>query len=116
MVKRKYVPKQGDIVWLNFNPQSRHEQAGHRPALVLSPDQYNRKTGLMVCCPITTKKKGYPFEVEIAGNVKITGVVLADQVKNLDWETRKATYKGTAQLEVVREVLGKIKALMNVSE
>ena len=82
------TPERGDIVWVNFNPQAGHEQAGHRPAIVLSTSFYNRQ-GLMICCPVTTKKKGYPFEVAIkckSGNTK--GVALADHIKSLDWEAR----------------------------
>jgi mRNA interferase MazF len=86
-----YVPRRGDAVWLNFDPQSGHEQAGHRPALVLSPEEYNRKTSLAVLCPITSHVKGYPFEVALPAGLSIKGVILADQVKSLDWRARKAT-------------------------
>ncbi|MDR2212966.1 MAG: endoribonuclease MazF [Pseudomonadales bacterium] len=89
---KTYVPDTGDIVWLQFDPQAGHEQAGHRPALVLSPALYNARAGLMLCCPITTQIKGYPFEVPIAG--RKPSVVLADQVKSLDWQARKAIPKG----------------------
>lgn len=85
-----YVPKKGDAVWLNFNPQSGHEQAGRRPAIILSPEEYNRKTGLAILCPITSQIKGYPFEVKLPENLPISGVILADQVKSLDWQVRKA--------------------------
>ena len=84
----RYVPEAGDIVWLNFTPQAGHEQAGHRPALVVSPAAYNDKTSLMICCPMTTQIKNYPFEVLVAG--ASPSVVLADQVKSLDWRVRKA--------------------------
>ena len=97
-----YVPDAGDIVWLQFNPQAGHEQAGHRPALVLSPVSYNRKAGLMVCCPITTQAKGYPFEVPITG--ESPSLVLADQVKRLDWRVRRARRMGRASDEVLAEV------------
>ena len=90
----RYVPEAGDIVWLNFTPQAGHEQAGHRPALVISPAAYNDKTSLMICCPLTTQIKNYPFEVLIAGAPP--SVVLADQVKSLDWRIRKAVRKGTS--------------------
>ena len=90
----RFVPDAGDVVWLRFDPQSGREQAGHRPALVLSPAAYNDKTSLMLCCHLTTKIKGYPFEVPIAG-VR-SGVALADQVKSLDWRTRAASRKGRA--------------------
>lgn len=86
-----YTPDAGDVVWLQFNPQAGHEQAGHRPAVVLSPATYNVKTGLMLCCPMTTQVKGYPFEVAIDGD---SGVALADQVKSLSWRVRRARKKG----------------------
>jgi mRNA interferase MazF len=89
-VKPAYVPRRGDAVWLNFNPQSGHEQAGRRPALVLSPEEYNRKTGLAIFCPITSQVKGYPFEVKLPAGLPVNGVVLADQVKSFDWQMREA--------------------------
>lgn len=93
MVKsRTYVPASGDIVWLSFNPQSGHEQSGRRPALVISPLLYNEKTGLAIFCPITSKVKGYPFEVMIPDNLEINGVILSDQIKSLDWKARKAEF------------------------
>jgi len=107
---KPYVPEAGDIVWLQFNPQAGHEQAGHRPALVLTPAAYNGKTGLMVCCPMTTQSKGYPFEVEIAGNQP--GVVLADQVKSLDWRVRQATRRGRVSSGELAGVRAKIVALI----
>lgn len=91
---RRYIPEAGDVVWLHFDPQVGHEQAGHRPALVLSPAAYNSKTNLMLCCPITTQIKSYPFEVLIDG--ARPSAVLADQVKSLDWVVRKASCKGKA--------------------
>ena len=106
----RYVPDTGDIVWLNFDPQTGHEQAGHCPALVMSPLRYNNLTGLMVCCPMTSQIKSHPFEVLIAG--KTPSVVLADQVKSVDWRMRKAARKGAvspAELAIVR---AKIKALI----
>ncbi len=110
---RRFVPDAGDIVWLEFSPQARHEQAGRRPALVLSPSAYNSKTGTMVCCPMTTQIKGYPFEVII--NAKdVSGAVLSDQVKNLDWRARKATPKGKASVEELDEVRAKIATLMGI--
>ena len=108
----KYVPDRGDIVWLQFNPQAGHEQAGHRPALVLSPATYNRASGLMLCCPMTSHKKGYPFEVVISDDPHRTSVVLADQVKSLDWNTRKAVKKGTVSPAVLMETLGKLQTLL----
>lgn len=113
MATRGYVPDAGDIVWLQFDPQAGREQAGHRPALVLSPALYNGKTHLMVCCPLSTQVKGYPFEVllEIAGQKT---VVLSDQVKSLDWKIRKAKKKGTAPDPVMIEVRAKITALLAI--
>ena len=107
---RGYIPHAGDIVWLNFTPQAGHEQAGHRPALVLSPKAYNQKTSLMICCPITTQIKHYPFEVLISGNP--ASVVLADQVKSVDWRSRKAKRKGFVSPEALAEVRAKIIALI----
>ena len=104
-----YIPEAGDIVWLQFNPQAGHEQAGHRPALVLSPAKYN-KIGLMLCCPMTTKLKGYPFEVVIDGPQ--TSAALADQVKSLDWKVRKATRKGQVTSAELAEVRAKSVALI----
>ena len=104
------VPQAGDIVWLNFTPQTGHEQAGHRPALVLSPKAYNQKTSLIICCPITTQIKGYPFEVLISGDPE--SVVLADQVKSLDWRSQKAKRKGTVSPDELAEVRSKIIALI----
>lgn len=110
MPGRGYVPDAGDIVWLQFDPQAGHEQAGHRPALVISPAAYNGKTGLLVCCPMTTQIKGYPFEVEISG--ARAGAALADQVKSLDWVVRKASHKGRASQAEMAEVRAKIFALI----
>lgn len=112
MRKPPYVPDRGDIVWLQFNPQAGHEQAGHRPALVLSPANYNRASGLMLCCPMTSQKKGYPFEVILSSEPGRASVVLADQVKSLDWKIRKAVKKGTAPLDAVEETLSKLQALL----
>ena len=107
---RTYVPDAGDVIWLNFTPQSGHEQAGRRPALVLSPAAYNSKTGLMVCCPMTSQIKGYPFEVLIAGSSP--SAVLADQIKSLDWRSRKATRKSTILKDELAEVRAKVLALV----
>ncbi|HXP81387.1 MAG TPA: endoribonuclease MazF [Verrucomicrobiae bacterium] len=106
----RYVPAAGDIVWLNFTPQAGHEQAGHRPALVVSPAAYNDKASLMICCPMTTQIKNYPFEVFVAGAPP--SVVLADQVKSLDWRVRKAKRKGAVSAEELAEVRAKIMALI----
>ncbi|MEW5889683.1 MAG: endoribonuclease MazF [Pseudomonadota bacterium] len=107
---RRYVPEAGDIVWLHFDPQAGHEQRGHRPALVLSPAAYNGKTGLMLCCPMTTQIKGYPFEVLIAGDRP--SAVLADQAKSLDWVVRKASRKGKVSPVELDEVRAKLFALV----
>jgi mRNA interferase MazF len=112
MARRRYVPDRGDIVWLNFTPQAGHEQAGHRPALVLSPAQYNAASGLMLCCPMTTQVKGYPFEVPVDAPGGQSGVVLADQVKSVDWKARRAQRKGRASDAVVADVLARIQALL----
>jgi mRNA interferase MazF len=104
-----YIPEAGDIVWLQFNPQAGHEQAGHRPALVLSPAKYN-KIGLMLCCPMTTKVKGYPFEVVIQGPQN--SAALADQVKSLDWKVTKAKRKGQVTSWELAEVRAKSVALI----
>ncbi|MCK0538842.1 endoribonuclease MazF [Alcanivorax quisquiliarum] len=108
--KTAEVPAAGDIVWLNFTPQAGHEQAGHRPAVVLSPATYNRRTGLMICCPVTTQIKGYPFEVALAGSPP--SVALADQVKSLDWKVRRAKRKGKIKAAELAEIRAKIKLLI----
>ena len=97
-----YVPNAGDIVWLEFDPQAGHEQAGHRPALVLSPAKYNGMRGMMICCPLTSRIKGYPFEVVVSENPP--SAVLADQIKSLDWRARRAKLKGKASPTIVAEV------------
>ena len=109
---RRYVPDRGDIVWLQFNPQAGHEQAGHRPALVVSPKSYNQKVGLALFCPITSHIKGYPFEVLLPQEIDVTGVILSDQVKSLDWRVRKAEFKESLPEEVVDEVLAKLRTLL----
>ena len=112
MVGDGYAPDSGDIVWLTFSPQAGREQADRRPALVLSPRLYNRKTGLALFCPITSKVKGYPFEVALPPRGPVTGVVLADQVKNLDWRARRATFAGQASAKILREVLARVETLL----
>jgi mRNA interferase MazF len=110
---RTYVPDVSDVVWLQFDPQAGHEQAGHRPALVISPASYNKKTGLMVCCPMSTKIKGNPFEVV----TQIDGVdcaVLSDQVKSLDWKIRRAKKKAAVSTEIMLHVRAKMKALLQI--
>ncbi len=112
MVERRHVPDAGEIVWLAFTPQAGHEQAGHRPALVLSPKIYNRKSGLALFCPITSNRKGYPFEVLLPATGTVTGVVLADQIKSLDWRARQARFACHASPTVVGEVLDKLSVLL----
>jgi mRNA interferase MazF len=104
-----YVPDAGDVVWLEFSPQAGHEQAGHRPAVVLSPAAYNR-IGLCLCCPLTTKRKGYPFEVALGDEPQ--SAALADQVKSLDWRARKATRKGQVSHDELSEIRAKARALI----
>jgi len=107
-----YVPDSGDIVWISFNPQAGREQAGHRPAVVLSPAAYNAKTSLMVCCPMTTQIKNYPFEVVIA--VDKPSAILADQIKSVDWRKRRAKRKGKISAPELAEVRAKIRALIGL--
>ena len=108
-----YIPEAGDIVWLNFTPQTGYEQAGQRPAVVLSPSAYNSKTGLLVCVPITTQIKGYPFEVVLFGSEK-SGAALADQVKSLDWRSRQAQFKSKISDVEMRGIKAKIAALLSL--
>jgi mRNA interferase MazF len=107
---RDYVPAAGDIVWISFDPQAGREQSGHRPAVVLSAAEYNAKTSLMICCPMTTKIKSYPFEVRVSGDPP--SAVLADQVKSLDWRERRATRKGALPPDQLEEVRAKLRALI----
>jgi mRNA interferase MazF len=108
-----YVPQRGDAVWIDLNPQAGHEQAGRRPALVLSPAAYNGKVGLAILCPITNQVKGYPFEVPIPAGLAVTGVILADQMKSLDWQVRRADRICTLPQETVTEVLHKLGVLLS---
>jgi mRNA interferase MazF len=107
-----YIPDSGDIVWIMFNPQAGHEQAGHRPALVLSPKAYNGKVGLAIFCPITSQIKGYPFEVLIPEGLEVKGAILADQVKSLDWKARKAAFVSRLPAEKFNEVVKKLSTLI----
>ena len=107
-----YVPSRGDIVWINFTPQTGHEQAGHRLALVVSPREYNAVTSLALCCPITSQVKGYPFEVALPADGSVTGVVLADQIKSLDWLARRARFECRSTSQVTNEVIGKVSTLL----
>ena len=111
MVGDEYIPERGDLIWLNFTPQSGHEQAGKRPAIVLSPLKYNRKTGLFITCPITSRIKGYPFEVAVEGK-KISGVVLSDQVKSFDWKSGNAVFIEKATDAILRKVQEKLLLLI----
>ena len=106
----RYVPDVGEIVWIDFTPQAGHEQAGHRPAVVLSPAAYNSKTSLMICCPLTTQIKNYPFEVLVGGTPP--NAILADQVKSLDWRARNAKARGRVSAAQMAEVRAKITALI----
>jgi mRNA interferase MazF len=112
---RAYVPDRGDIVWLQFNPQAGHEQAGRRPALVISPKLYNKTVGLALFCPITSRVKGYPFEVLMPSGSKVKGAILSDQIKSLDWRVRNASRFSRASKEVMTEVLAKIFTLVGDS-
>ncbi len=112
VITELYTPSKGDIVWLEFSPQAGHEQAGRRPALCISPGEYNKKVGLAIFCPITSQKKGYPFEVLIPASLEITGVILSDQVKSFDWRARKAKYICTLPESHLSEVLGKLGVLL----
>jgi mRNA interferase MazF len=109
-----YVPERGDIVRINFNPQSGHEQAGRRPAVILSPARYNGKVGLALCCPITSQVKGYPFEVSIPTGLPITGVILADQVRSMDWRARQAEFLHRVPDTTLAEVLRKLHTLLTI--
>jgi mRNA interferase MazF len=111
--KKKYVPRRGDVIRLDFDPQRGHEQAGRRPALVLSPADYNRTVGLAVACPITRAQKGYPWEVAIPDNPSVEGVVLSDQLKSFDWRQRQAEFVCTLGEELVDEVVDKAFTLLN---
>jgi len=111
MVTKDYIPERGDIVWLNFTPQTGREQQGRRPAIVISPQSYNKKVGLALFCPITSKQKDYPFEVKI-NNEKIKGVVLSDQIKSLDWQLRDIEFITKATDENMNEVIKKLIVLI----
>ena len=107
-----YIPNRGDIVWLNFNPQAGHEQAGKRPAIVISPKQYNARVGLALFQPITSKQKGYPFEVALPKNIPITGVILSDQIKSLDWKIRKVEFICNIPKKYYLDAIEKFKILI----
>ncbi|MEK5234753.1 endoribonuclease MazF [Paenibacillus sp. FSL L8-0470] len=112
MVTGGYVPDRGDLVWLQFNPQAGHEQAGKRPALVVSPASYNGKVGLSLLCLVTSKQKGYPFEVVIPQDLPIEGVILADQVKSLDWQSRQAVFICKVPQIILSDIVAKLDLLI----
>jgi mRNA interferase MazF len=109
---KKYVPEQGDAVWLTFDPQAGHEQSGRRPAVVLSPRTYNVRAGLAIFCPVTNQIKGYPFEVVLSDDLPIGGAVLSDQVRSLDWRARRATRICRLPRDTMNEILGKLEPLL----
>jgi mRNA interferase MazF len=111
-MRRRYVPKRGDVVWLHFDPQAGHEQAGRRPAVVLSPESYNQKTSLALFCPITGQIKGYPFETPLPPALAVRGVALCDQIKSLDWAARKAEFICELPEEILDDIMGKALALL----
>ncbi|MEW6669521.1 MAG: endoribonuclease MazF [Thermodesulfobacteriota bacterium] len=112
MRKDPYIPERGDAVWIFLDPQAGHEQAGRRPALVVSPSAYNGRVGLALLCPITSQVKGYPFEMPLPAGSPVAGVVGADQVKSLDWRARKATWIGAIPEEVVTQVVSRLQTLL----
>jgi mRNA interferase MazF len=108
-----YVPERGDVVWLEFDPQAGHEQAGRRPGLVVSPASYNGRAGLALVWPITSRQKGYPFEVPLPPGLDVTGVVLTDQVKSLDWRARGASRAGTVPAELLDDAVARLLAIVD---
>ena len=110
-----WIPKRGEAIYINFNPQAGQEQAGHRPALVLSPSAYNHVTNLVVVCPITSQAKGYPFEVDVPENLPVYGVILADHVKSMDWRERRASHICSLPDVVLESVLFKLNALLDTN-
>jgi mRNA interferase MazF len=107
-----YAPSRGEVVWLQFEPQAGHEQSGRRPAVIVSPQKYNQKVGLCLCCPVTSTAKGYPFEVELPADLPVEGVVLCDQLKSLDWKARRAGTIGALPGRTVKEIQARILALI----
>ncbi len=107
-----YIPKRGDIAWMNFDPQSGHEQAGHRPALVVSPTSFNRRMGLALVCPITSRAKRDRFEIPLPDDLRVKGVILTHQVKSLDWRTRNIEFIVNAPDNVVNEALKVIRSIL----
>jgi mRNA interferase MazF len=115
VVDHGYVPDAGDVVWINFSPHTGHEQGGRRPAVVLSPRLYNEKVGLAVMCPVTSRVKGYPFEVTLPKASKIRGVILPDHVRSLDWQKRQTQKAGRLPLDTLEEVRMQLATLLGIS-
>ena len=111
-MEKEYIPQRGDLIWIDMQPQAGHEQSGRRPAIVLSPENYNDKVGLALLCPITNQVKGYPFEVILPEGLKVTGVILSDQLKSLDWKNRKATFIDSVPDHTIEETLKKANILL----
>jgi len=114
VVNRSYVPDAGDLVWLTFDPQAGHEQRGRRPALILSPRSYNAKARLAVACPVTSHAKGYPFEVPLPSDGSVTGVILSDHVKNVDWSARRVEFAAKAPAEILIDVRERLRVLLEL--
>ncbi|HXM70851.1 MAG TPA: endoribonuclease MazF [Thermoanaerobaculia bacterium] len=115
MVGGSYVPERGDLVWVTFSPQAGHEQAGRRPAAVLSARAYNERVGLGIFCPITSQAKGYPFEVAIPTGLRVGGVLLCDQVKSLDWVARRAVFLDSLPAATMAEAIEKLSLLLSLA-
>lgn len=111
-----YAPRRGDVVWLEFDPQAGHEQAGRSPAFVVSPEAYNRKTGLFIACPVTSRVKGYPFEVPLPPGSAVAGVILSDRIKSLDWKARRAEFAAATDESTIDEVVARLLPLIGVEE
>jgi len=111
-----YVPNRGDVVWINFDPQAGHEQGGRRPAIVLSPRSYNKPSGLALFCPVTSRAKNYPFEVPLPVGAPVAGVVLVDQLRNLDWHSRQASFIGVLDEETMVEIMEKLRPLVALDD
>lgn len=108
----RYAPDRGDLIWITLDPRAGREQAGRRPAVVLSPRDYNDKVGLALCCPVTSQVKGYPFEVPLPDGLEVSGVVLSDHVKSLDWRARRVEGAGRVPHETLDEITGKLSTLL----
>ncbi|HEX5077819.1 MAG TPA: endoribonuclease MazF [Geminicoccaceae bacterium] len=113
-MRQDYVPQRGDVIWLSFSPQAGREQAGRRPGIVLSPDAFNRRVGLALTCPVTSRIKGYPFEVRLEGVHGLSGVILVDQLRSLDWRAREAERAGRAPAHVLADVLARLRPLLGM--